>query len=188
MFSETTRLFKGLYHFQEKKGTITIFDRVGTPMIVTREPKENGFLFGALGVEILCPQEVKWRYVSQRGYWDGEKRKFGLYDENWKEVSSFIYREDYPPPKNIEREIYVASIKIWEKEYRFSLRQRRCCLLDDSVLVVRDEQFRKVFHNSYEKARPYGKVHVSQEQSFLLMSILIPLGFRLQNKYKFDRT
>lgn len=183
MFSQAENLPKGLYRFQRggcfsKNTALTIFDRTGTPMFVMKS-RTRWNLFSAFFEEIRCRQEVKWRYVSQKGYWDGEKRKVGLYDANWTEAASFQYHKNRSFPMVKPSESYYISIKIWEKECHFFYTAN--WLMNNISFAVRDEQFCRIFYTSIEKTGLFsyeyiGTVHVEQEQPFLLMSILIPLA------------
>ena len=193
MFSQRESLSKGLYRFRKggcfsKSTALTVFDRMASPMFVMQS-RTRWNLFSAFFEEIRCPKDVKWRYVSQRGYWDGKKRNIGLYDENWNDVAHFSYHDKNSFPETKPPEFYTISIEIEKKEYHF-FQISRCSLIDANIMV-RDQQFHRIFHTSIEKKGLFfyesiGAVHVAQEQPFLLMSILIPLALLFQKESASD--
>lgn len=201
MFSPIGNLSKGLYYarqdgcFSKKKQVLTVFNRAEFPLFAI-QPRTKWNWSSAFCYEICYPQEmdcskeipfpfensvgngIKWRYVHQPGYWEGEKRKFGFYDENWNEVVHFRYYEKITFPRTKPRTLYFVSAEIGMEQYHFFY--ITCCTLNYANIMVCDQQFRRIFHTSVQTkgifVQSVNVIHVAQELSFPLMSILISLA------------
>lgn len=181
MFDEMPVIFpKGLYRFHWDARTIEILDRTGRPIITAAQTSDVRNPFArAIWQEIRGPQGIQWRYVSQQGYGEGEKRNIGLYDENWRESAFF----------QLHKNISFPSTKHWRFYYKISVETTGhafhffvtggCA----DHFMVSDERFRRVFHISCDNRTctiSDGTVHVAQELSFRLMSLLIPLAIQFR--------